>query len=66
MPRSVTALYNSHAEAEAVRARLIAIGVDPAGIGTTDEAHGAEPGVFDRLARLIVPEGRPARRRGRA
>ena len=57
MPRSVTALYNSRAEAEAVRARLIAIGVDPAGIRTIDEANGAEPGVFDRLARLIVPEG---------
>jgi hypothetical protein len=57
MPRSVTAVYNSRAEAEAVRAKLIAIGVEPGDIRTTDEANLAEPGVFDRLARLIVPEG---------
>lgn len=57
MPRSVTDLYNSHAEAEAVRARLIAIGLDPAGIRTMGESNGAEPGVFDTLAPLIVPGG---------
>ena len=57
MPRSVTALYQSRAEADAVRARLIAIGVDPSGIRLTDESNQPEPGVFDKLARLILPEG---------
>jgi hypothetical protein len=58
MTRSVTALYNSRAEAEGVRARLVAIGVDPACIRMTDESQEREPGVFDKLARLIVAEAR--------
>jgi hypothetical protein len=60
MPRSVTALYKSQAEAEAVRARLTSIGIDPTGIHIMEETDRAEPGLFDKLARLILPDGASA------
>lgn len=59
MPRSVTALYRSRAEAESSRARLTAIGIDPAGITIEDEDAGSDApqggGIFDRLAAQLVP-----------
>nr|WP_295370856.1 DUF2382 domain-containing protein [uncultured Sphingosinicella sp.] len=60
MSRSVTAVYKSRAEAEAVAARLTSMGVDPSSIGIAGERPGqAQPGVFDHLAKLIMPETAP-------
>jgi hypothetical protein len=67
MSRQVTALFRNRAEAEAVRARLTGIGIDPARINILDEniqsgEDGApQLGVFDRLAQLILPEGAAGR-----
>jgi hypothetical protein len=60
MSRSVTALYQSRAEAEAVAARLTTMGVDPSNIRIVGERpEQAQPGVFDHLAKLIMPETAP-------
>lgn len=57
MPRSVTAVYPSRAEAEAVRARLTTLGLDPARISIeADRGEAGEPGIFDHLTKLLAPE----------
>lgn len=67
MSRQVTAIFKSRAEAEAVRARLTGIGLDPARIrianenGQAGEDGAPQPGLFDRLAQLILPEGAAGR-----
>jgi hypothetical protein len=62
MPRSVTAVYASRVEAEAVRARLTTLGLDPAAIRIEpDRGEGGEPGIFDHLTKLLAPEA-PASR----
>jgi hypothetical protein len=56
--RRVSGLYRSRAQAGEAAARLVAAGFAPAEIEIAEEAPppGAEPGVFDRLARLIGSE----------
>jgi hypothetical protein len=57
--RRVSGVYRSRAQAEEAAARLAAAGFQPGAIVVADEAPpaGAQPGVFDRLARLLAPEG---------
>jgi hypothetical protein len=57
MPRSVTAVYTSRVEAEAVRARLTTLGLDPSDISIApDRGEAGEPGIFDHLTKLLAPE----------
>jgi hypothetical protein len=59
MARRVSAFYGNRALADEAAARLAATGVDAAGIDLSE--HGApadaEAGMFDRLAKMIAPEG---------
>ena len=57
--RRVAALYRSRSLAEEAAERLAGAGFDRSAILIAEEAPppGAEPGVFDRLAKLLVPEG---------
>ncbi len=62
--RRVAGLYRSRALADEAAARLAAAGFAPDAVRIAEEAPppGAEAGVFDRLARLLAPEGAPAER----
>ena len=60
MPRSVTAVYRSRPEAEAVAMRLRSIGVDETRIQIAAEDEPEEPGMFDRLAKLLVADAAAA------
>ncbi len=62
MSRSVTAVYDSRAEADAVAARLTTLGADPASVTVTGEQPDVtQAGVFDHLAKLIMPAPSPMR-----
>ncbi|HEX8442539.1 MAG TPA: DUF2382 domain-containing protein [Allosphingosinicella sp.] len=59
MARRVSAFYRSRALADEAAARLAASGVDAAAISVSEQRDGAEAqaGMFDRLAKMIAPEG---------
>lgn len=61
MPRRVSALFRSRALADAAAGRLAAAGYADASIVSVGQggANDAQPGMFDRLAKLIAPEGGP-------
>ena len=60
--RRVAGLYRSRALAEAAAARLTAASFESIEIAEENPPAGSEPGVFDRLARLLAPEGTGAER----
>ncbi len=56
MTPSITATFATRDEAEAARARLIAGGVDPAGIDLAEQGHEASGGgLFDQLTEHLAP-----------
>jgi hypothetical protein len=59
MARRVSALYASRARAEEAAARLTAVVPDgePAVISEQEPARAEQPGAFDRLATMLVPDG---------
>ena len=65
MARRVSAFYSSRALAEEAAARLTASASGGAQVSISEQGlpDGAEPGMFDRLAQMIAPEG-AARERG--
>ncbi len=59
MARRVAAFYPSRALADEAAVRLMAAGVEASAISISPRGAGAEaqPGMFDRLAKMIAPEG---------
>lgn len=56
MTPKITAMFESRGEAEAARGRLIAAGVDPAGIAVAEQIQEAlRDGLFDRLTEHLAP-----------
>ncbi len=59
MARRLSAFYRSRPLAEEAAARLIAAGLGGAQVSISEQgaASGAQPGMFDRLASMLAPEG---------
>jgi hypothetical protein len=62
MPRSVTALFPTRADAEAAMHRLGAIGVDAAEVQIADQGGAEKRGFFDHLTDMLLPDGAAALR----
>jgi hypothetical protein len=59
MSRRVSAFYRTRPLAEEAAGRLAAAGLDCTSVSIQEQgaASGKQPGVFDRLAQIIAPEG---------